>query len=624
MPPTGRHEPRWRCRTPPELLWQAPRMQRIGAGRLKGRVLTSLPRDVPGLRPTGARIRGAIFDALQREVPGARVLDLFAGSGALSFEALSRAASSAVLLDRDPRVVRHLQAQAKALGLTAQCTVLRADAVAYVQAGPPPPAPFDLVFVDPPFATPEVFDPIVQALAAVGWLSPDAVVVCESERIRGQRRSIDWPPTLVPSLGRAYGQAHLDIARSTPKAAEVTHDIPISGRAQRISPSATLAVSARAGELRAQGKQVLNFAAGEPDFLPPEAVRDTVAKRSASERVPYAPVPGLPALRDAVAAELSGVHKRSYARDEILVSCGAKHSLANLFLATCDAGDEVVIVAPYWVSYPDMIGLAEAAPVIVPTSKQTGFRMTPERLEAALSPRTKLVVLNSPGNPTGVGYGAAPLRALGEVMAKCAPQAWLVVDDIYRKLVYDGFVHASAVAALEGITDQVIVVDGVSKTYAMTGFRIGFLAGPRALISAASRIQGQMTSGAATPSQYAALAALTDPSVAADVEAMHEAFTRRRSLILSLLGNVPGVSAQPPDGAFYLFVDVSRHVGPGTAHGDDIALATWLLEERLVATVPGTPFGAPGHLRISYATDDRTITEGMGRVADAISSLPTA
>lgn len=400
--------------------------------------------------------------------------------------------------------------------------------------------------------------------------------------------------------------------------------VPISRRAQRIKPSATLAVSGRAGELRAEGKQVLNFAAGEPDFLPPQAVRAAVAERSATTRVGYAPVPGLPQLRDAVAAELSAVHGREFSRSEILVSCGAKHSLANLFLATCDAGDEVVIVTPYWVSYPDMIGLAEATPVVVQTNAATGWRLTPELLEAALTPRTKFVVLNSPGNPTGVGYDAAQLRALGEVIARCAPQAWVVVDDIYRKLVYDGFEHASAIRAFDGLTDRVIVIDGVSKTYAMTGFRIGFLAGPPALVSAASRIQSQMTSGAATPSQYAALVALTDPTVAADTQAMHEAFTRRRTVMLDGLAAVSGVSVQPPDGAFYAFADVSRHVGEGCKHADDIALATWLLEEKLVASVPGTPFGAPGHLRLSYATADETIRDGVGRIAEAIGSLPTA
>ncbi|MEX1366386.1 MAG: pyridoxal phosphate-dependent aminotransferase [Nannocystaceae bacterium] len=399
----------------------------------------------------------------------------------------------------------------------------------------------------------------------------------------------------------------------------------ISVRADRIKPSATLAVSGRAGELRAEGKQVLNFSAGEPDFAPPSAVVRAVTKAAQSGPCHYAPVPGTPALRSAVAKLLSSVHGRAYSPAEVLVSCGAKHSLANLFLAICDAGDQVVIPAPYWVSYPDMAGLAEAEPVIVSTSRADGWRMRPEALEAALSDRTRIIVLNSPSNPTGAGYREADLRTLGEVIAARAPQAWVVCDDIYRDLVYGDFTHTSAVQALgEAVAPRVIVVDGVSKTFAMTGYRIGYFAGPKEIVSAASRIQSQTTSGAATLSQHAALAALTDPSVPAEVAAMKDAFTRRRSLVLEGLAEVPGAEVHPPDGAFYVFVDVSRHTGPKARHADDIELATWLLEQKLVATVPGTPFGAPGHLRMSYATDDATLTEGLGRIRDAFASLPTA
>ncbi len=402
-------------------------------------------------------------------------------------------------------------------------------------------------------------------------------------------------------------------------------DVPISARAAAIQPSATLAVSGRAGQLRAQGKQVLNFAAGEPDFSPPTAVRDAVAQAVHAGPIHYAPVPGTPALRDAVAELLSTVHGRSFSRAEILVSCGAKHSLANLFLTTCDPGDQVVIPTPYWVSYPDMAGLAGAEPVFVPTTRAQGWRMRPEDLEAVLSERTRIVVLNSPSNPTGAGYREADLRALGEVIAARAPRAWVVCDDIYRDLVYGDFRHVSAIQAFpESVASRVIIVDGVSKTFSMTGFRIGYFAAPAPLVSAAARIQSQTTSGAATLSQHAALAALTDPSVPAEVAAMKEAFVRRRQLVLDGLAPIPGAEALPPDGAFYMFVDVSQHTGPKARHGDDIELATWLLEEKLVATVPGTPFGAPGHLRMSYATDDASLTEGLSRIGDALSSLPTA
>ena len=404
----------------------------------------------------------------------------------------------------------------------------------------------------------------------------------------------------------------------------MTSPIAISKRAAAIKPSATLAVSAKAAELKAAGKQVLSLAAGEPDFKPPQAVRKAVAEASLHQAIRYAPVPGTPELRDAVAKELGGFHKRSFSRSQILVSCGAKHSLANLFLAAIDPGDAVVIGAPYWVSYPDMVGLAGGVPITVTTTRERGWKLSPEVLEPVLGAKTKFIILNSPSNPTGAGYTTEELRALGEVIAKKAPQAWIVTDDIYRSLVYDGYEAVSAFEAMEGITEQIVAVDGVSKTYAMTGHRIGYMAGPPELIAAASNIQSQTTSGPATLSMIAALAALTDPSVPAEVDAMRDAFTRRRGLILEGLAQAPGVEVDPPDGAFYAFADVSRHVGRGAKHGSDIELATWLLEEVLVATVPGTPFGAPGYLRLSYATDDTSIEEGCRRLAKALSSLPTA
>ncbi|MGH1348271.1 MAG: pyridoxal phosphate-dependent aminotransferase [Nannocystales bacterium] len=404
----------------------------------------------------------------------------------------------------------------------------------------------------------------------------------------------------------------------------MTSDFAISKRAAAIKPSATLAVSAKAAELRAAGREVLSFAAGEPDFKPPKAVRDAVSQASLSEPIRYAPVPGTPALRDAVAAELGAFHKREFARNEILVSCGAKHSLANLFLASLDPGDAVVVGAPYWVSYPDMVGLAGGVPITVSTTRAAGWKLTPEALEPVLGPKTRFVILNSPSNPTGAGYSRDELRALGEVIANKAPAAWIVTDDIYRNLVYDGFEATSAFVAMAGITDRIVAIDGVSKTYAMTGHRVGYMAGPTELISAAARIQSQTTSGAATLSQRAALTALTDPSVPAEVEAMRTAFARRRSLILEGLAQASGVEVQRPDGAFYVFADVSRHVGAGAKHATDVDLATWLLEESLVATVPGTPFGAPGHLRMSYATDDASLEEGCRRIAKALGTLPTA
>jgi len=368
---------------------------------------------------------------------------------------------------------------------------------------------------------------------------------------------------------------------------------------------------------------VLNFSAGEPDFAPPPAVTEAVTRFLASRPVHYTPVGGMPDLRDAVAREFTRYHGRPVARAEVLVSCGAKHSLANLFMVTLAPGDEVVIPAPYWVSYVDMVKLGDGAPVIVDTRREHGWRLQPKDLEQALTPKTRFIVLGNPTNPTGAGYTAEQMRALAEVMVRRAPQCWLLVDDIYRRLVYGGFEHASAFKALHDITDQIVVVDGVSKSYAMTGYRIGFMLAPPRIVAAASKLQGHVTSGPATPSQIAALAALTDPSCDAVVEEMHAAFTRRRELMLAGLAQLPGVDTFVPDGAFYLYADVTRHIGPGTNFADDLALATWLLEQELVATVPGTAFGTPGFLRISYATDDESLRAGLGRLQKAFDSLPT-
>lgn len=390
-----------------------------------------------------------------------------------------------------------------------------------------------------------------------------------------------------------------------------------------LSESPTLAMSARAKELRAQGKSVLDFSAGEPDFRPPAAVSAAVTEFVRTRPVHYAPVAGLPDLRDAAAAEFARYHGRQVARNEVLVSCGAKHSLANLFMVTLSPGDEVVVPAPFWVSYADMVRLGDGAPVIVPTRREDGWRLQPEALAAALSERTRFVIIGNPTNPTGAGYPAPLLRALGEVVARVAPRCWLLIDDIYRRLTYDGFQHTSVFSALRDVTDQIVIADGVSKSYSMTGYRIGFLLAPPKVVAAASRLQGHMTSGATTTSQIAALAAITDPSCQTAVAEMHAAFTRRRAFMLAGLQALPRVDVAPPDGAFYLFCDVSRHLGPGTQFADDMAFATWLLEQKLVATVPGTAFGAPGHLRISYAAADDTLREGLARLGEAFQTLPT-
>ncbi len=399
------------------------------------------------------------------------------------------------------------------------------------------------------------------------------------------------------------------------------HPLKPSTLSSVIEPSATLAVSARAGELKRAGKDVINLSSGEPDFAPPTAVRRTLASWGDGRPVHYTAVPGTPELRAAAAADLSRFHGRDISPEHILVSCGAKHSIVNLLLATLNPGDEVVIPAPYWVSYPDMVRLCGGVPVIATATAASRYCVTPDVLASTLTPRTKFVVLNSPSNPTGMGYSKANIRALGEVVAKLAPQAWFLCDDIYRELVYDDFTQVSPWQALQGVTEQIVNVDGVSKTYAMTGFRIGFLYAPPAILKAASTIQGQMTSGASTPAQDAAVTALTDATVRQEVATMREAFARRRHLVLGALSQVPGLRIPPPDGAFYVFVDATAYIGAHNHVHDDVTLATQLLDEALVATVPGSPFGAPGHLRLSYATSDEALTEACARLATALGRL---
>ncbi len=403
----------------------------------------------------------------------------------------------------------------------------------------------------------------------------------------------------------------------------MTHPLHVNAFTRAIRPSATLVITARAAELAAAGRTIFKFGAGQPDFPPPAAVTETVTKRLQGAQVGYSPVPGFPELRDAIAAELSRFHGRSFSRKQIIVSNGAKHTLVNLLMATLEPGDEVVIPTPYWVSYPEMVRLAGGTSVFAECPRSDNFKLTPSRLAAVLGPKTKFVLINSPSNPTGMAYSAAELRALGEVIAAGAPQAWVLTDDIYRQLCYSEVEVASAfqaMAGIPGIEDQIVVVDGVSKSHAMTGWRIGYLAAPVEIADGINALQGQMTSGASTPAQWAALAALTDPRVPAEVAAMVGRFARRRVAMCEGL-RACGLEFVEPDGAFYVFPEVTPLIGEGQRFADDLALAKWLLEDHGVATVPGSAFGAPGHLRLSFATALDEIRAGMAVFGAAVLSL---
>jgi aspartate aminotransferase len=398
--------------------------------------------------------------------------------------------------------------------------------------------------------------------------------------------------------------------------------LKLASRLDQIKPSITLAVTAKAAKLKAAGVDVISFGAGEPDFETPAHIKAAV--RAALDQPgigKYTDVTGILPLRKAIAAELSAVHKVAIEPDQVLVSTGAKHSLYNLFGALLDPGDEVLIPAPYWVSYPDMVMLSGGRPVILETRAENDFAVTAEQVREACTARTRAIVLNNPSNPTGAVYTRAQIEALAQI---CVDKDILVVsDDIYRQLVYGDATYHSIAAVGPEIAKRTILVDGASKTYAMTGWRIGYTAGPLPLIKAMTKIQGQSTSNAATVAQIAALAALTGPQNC--VAEMRTAFDQRRIAMVKLLRAIPGVSCREPKGAFYAFPDLSSYLGKKSPEGhivdDDVALCDWLVEIGKVAVVPGSGFGAPGFVRLSYACSMQDIETGVARLGKALATL---
>jgi aspartate aminotransferase len=397
----------------------------------------------------------------------------------------------------------------------------------------------------------------------------------------------------------------------------------LASRLDPIKPSITLAVTAKAAKLKAEGVDIVSFGAGEPDFDTPDHIKAAAAKALDGKGIvgKYTDVGGILPLRKAIAAELSAVHKTDITADQVLVSTGAKHSLYNLIMALIDPGDEVLIPAPYWVSYPDMVMLAGGRPVVLETRAEDDFAVTAAQVAAACSPRTRAIVLNNPSNPTGAVYTRAQIAALAKVVVE--KDLLVISDDIYRQLVYGDAEYVSIAAVSPEVAKRTILVDGCSKTYAMTGWRIGYTAGPLPLIKAMAKIQGQSTSNATHISQIAALAALTGPQDC--VATMRKAFDERRLEMVRLLRAIPGVSCREPKGAFYAFPDVSKFVGKHSPEGsildDDVQLCDWLVEVGKVAVVPGSGFGAPGFVRLSYACSMANIKDGVGRLATALGTL---
>jgi len=401
----------------------------------------------------------------------------------------------------------------------------------------------------------------------------------------------------------------------------VSEKIPVARRLSVVKPSATVAVAQRARELKAQGIDVLSFSVGEPDFDTPAHIGEAAKAAVDAGATRYTESRGLLDLRKAIceasAKRRAGV---TYQPSEVVVSVGAKHTLFNLALALYDEGDEILIPAPYWVSYPEQALIAGANPVIVPTSEEQGFRMTPEALRAAITPKTKALILCSPSNPTGAAYTAEQLRALADVAAE--HRFWIIVDEIYGALVYGGFAQKSIVEVAPELKDRIIIVDGVSKTFAMTGWRIGWMLAPEYVSKACDMIQGQATTNPTSIAQFAAIAALRGPW--APMEEMRQVFEERRGLIVDGLNAIDGISCRLPEGAFYAFVNVQALIGKragGKELETDLDLAGYLLESARCAVVPGTAFGAPGYLRISYAASNEMIREGLQRIGDAVEKL---
>ncbi|MGK7909144.1 MAG: pyridoxal phosphate-dependent aminotransferase [Synechococcus sp.] len=389
--------------------------------------------------------------------------------------------------------------------------------------------------------------------------------------------------------------------------------VKLATRVKHLTPSLTLAIASKAKALKAQGIDICGFGAGEPDFDTPLHIREASIQALKDGQTHYGPVAGMPALREEIANKLSTENGLPYPSEQVMVSNGGKQTLFNMAMALLEPGDEVILPAPYWLSYPEMVTLAGATSVVVPTTEASGFKISPEQLKAALTPNSKLLILTSPSNPTGTVYSRAELEALAEIIV--ANDLYVVSDEIYEKLIYEGGQHISIGSLGPDIFARTIVSSGFAKAYAMTGWRIGYLAGPADLIKAASSIQGHSTSNVCSFAQFGALAALTSNESEPAVAKMRETFAERREVMYGGLTSIPGVTCVKPQGAFYMFPNISC-AGLGS-----LEFCDRLLEEQKVAVVPGKAFGAEGYIRMSYATDMETIEKGIARLKTFIESL---
>ncbi|MDC0130328.1 pyridoxal phosphate-dependent aminotransferase [Planktomarina temperata] len=396
----------------------------------------------------------------------------------------------------------------------------------------------------------------------------------------------------------------------------------LSTALERVKPSPTIAISTKAAELKAAGRDVIALAAGEPDFDTPDHIKAAAVKAIAEGKTKYTAPDGMPELKQAICAKFLRENSLTYSPAQVTVGNGGKQTLYNAFIATLNAGDEVVIPAPYWVSYPDMVLLAGGTPVIAPTSQETNYKLTPAQLEAALTPKTKWFIFNSPSNPTGAGYSWDELRALTDVLLR-HPQVWVMTDDMYEHLAYDDFKFCTPAEVEPALYPRTLTCNGVSKAYAMTGWRIGYAAGPEPLIAAMRKIQSQSTSNPCTISQWAAVEALNGPQEF--LTENNASFSRRRDLVVKILNETKGITCPTPEGAFYVYPSIAALIGKQTASGtvitDDETFATELLEQTGVAVVFGAAFGLSPNFRVSYATSDAELLEACTRIKEFCENL---
>ncbi len=385
----------------------------------------------------------------------------------------------------------------------------------------------------------------------------------------------------------------------------------LAARIERVSPSMTLAIDSKAKAMKAEGIDVCSFSAGEPDFNTPKHIVEAAKAALDAGKTRYGPAAGEPRLREAIAQKLQRDNGLCYGAENILVTNGGKQSLFNLMMTVIEAGDEVLIPAPYWLSYPQMVKLAEGTPVIVPTTIENGFKISPEQLRQAITPKTKLLIFNSPSNPTGMVYTPDEVRAIAAVAVEMG--VWILADEIYEKILYDGIQHLSIGAVSPEAYEQTIVSSGFAKTYAMTGWRVGFLAAPQPIIQAATKLQGHSTSNVCTFAQYGAIAAYEGSQ--ACIQDMLVAFAERRAVMLEGLNSIPGIQCPQPDGAFYMFPSIAK------TGMKSLEFCDALLESQQVALIPGIAFGADDCIRLSYATDMDTIKRGIERLSKFTQSI---